>query len=443
MRNLGILIPALFLAILFTDFTTRAHEDGHHHDDGDHHNELGKETRESPADSLIELYLSKIKEDPGDYYNYTKLGASYIQKGREVGGMKPYLKAEEVLKKSIELYPDGYAAYIYLGQVSSYTHDFQKTIEYAKKAIELKPEKSTPYGVLGDAYIELGMYEEAAKAYEIASIISPGFYSWSRIAQMKDLRGDTEGAIEVMKDAIELALRDDLPEENRAWANVMLGSFYYKIGDMEKAEKSYQEALRSFKDHYLAIEHLAEVYAARGSYEQAARLYEKALRINPKPHFYLELGKLYEKLGSPQKSEKLYRKAKERYKDYAESGIRGHSRELVLFYTDRNINLDKALELAQRDSEGTEDIYAYDTLAWAYYKAGDLDMAIDAMNKALRMGTRDALFYYHAGMIHYKIGNREQAKKYFDLVLATNPRFDKDAVNEVRYALRELGKSSS
>lgn len=438
MRIFSILIPALFLVILSPDFTTQAHEDGHHHDDGDHYNEISKEAVESPADSLIKLYLSKIKENPDDYYNYTKLGASYIQKGREVGGIKLYLNAEEALKKSIELYPDGYAAYVYLGQVSSYRHDFRKTIEYAKKAIELKPEKGIPYGVLGDAYMDLGMYEEAAIAYETASIISSGFYSWSRIAQIKDLTGDTKGAIDVMKDAIGLALRDNLPGENIAWANVMLGSFYHKTGDLEKAEKSYREALQSFKDHYLALEHLAEAYAARGSYQKAARLYERALKINPKPHFYLELGKMYEKLGSPEKSEKLYSEAEERYKDYAESGIRGHSRELVLFYTDRNINLNKALELAKRDWEGTEDIYAYDTLAWAYYKVGNFDKASDAMNKALRLGTKDALLYYHAGMIHYKLGNREEAKRYFDLVLETNPHFDEDAVNEVRYTLRRL-----
>jgi tetratricopeptide (TPR) repeat protein len=443
MRDLGIIIPALILAILFPDFTTHAHEDGHHHDDGDHDIEISKETRESPADSLIELYLSKIKEDPDDYYNYTKLGESYIQKGREAGGIKHYLKAEEALRRSLELQPDGYAAYVYLGQVSSYRHEFRKTIEYAKKAIELKPEKSIPYGVLGDAYMELGMYEEAAKAYETASIISPGFYSWSRIAQLKDLTGDTEGAIEVMKDAIELASRDSLPGENIAWANVMLGSFYYKTGDLEKAEKSYSEALRSFEDHYLAFEHLAELQTARENYQEAARLYERALRINPKPHFYLELGKIYEKLGRPEKSEKLYREAEERYQEYAESGIRGHSRELVLFYTNRNINPDKALELAQRDSERTGDIYAYDTLAWAYFKAGYPDKAMGAMNEALRLGTKDALLYYHAGMIHYKLGNKVDAKRYFDLVLETNPNFDKDALREVRYTLRELDKSST
>ncbi|MCI0482753.1 MAG: tetratricopeptide repeat protein, partial [Candidatus Dadabacteria bacterium] len=234
-----------------------------------------------------------------------------------------------------------------------------------------------------------------------------------------------------------------LPEENIAWAKVMLGSFYFKAGDLEKAEKSYEQALQTFKDHYLAIEHLAEVNAAKGNYEKAAALYGRALELNPKPHFYLELGEVYEKLGRPAKSKELYRKAEKRYKDYAESGIKGHSRELVLFYAEKNINLDRALELAKGDSEDTEDIYAYDTLAWAYYKTGNPDKALDAINKSLRLGTKDTLLYYHAGAIYYKLGKKEEAKKYFDLVLATNPFFDKEAVNEVRYALNELGKSSS
>ncbi len=437
MNSVKLIITALLLSTLSLAVNSQAHEDGHHHE------QSSKEVRESPADSLIEFYKSRIKEDPDDYYNYTKLGASYIQKGREVGGIEPYLQAEKILKKSIELYPDGYAAYVYLGQVSSYTHDFRKTIEYARKAIELKPEKSISYGVLGDAYIELGMYNEAERAYLTASMIAPGFFSGTRTAQIRDLKGDTKGAIELMNNSIQAASGQDLPAENIAWAKVMLGSYYFKTGELEKAEKSYEEALRSFNNHYLAVEHLAELYAAKGNYEKAAALYERALELNPKPHFYLELGEVYEKLGRPEKSKELYGKAEARYKEYVESGIKGHSRELVLFYAEKNINLDLALELAKGDSEDTEDIYAYDTLAWAYYKTGNLDKAMDAVNKSLRLGTRDALLYYHAGVICHKLGKKEEARKYFDLVLATNPRFDEDAVNEVRYALNELAKSSS
>lgn len=437
MRTHMIYISALLLSLLFGTMSSRGHEDGHYHQDAK------IQLRESPADSLIELYKSKISEDPDDYYNYTKLGESYIQKGREVGGRKPYHQAEQALRKAVELYPDGYAAYIYLGQVSSYTHNFQQTIEYAKKAIKLKPEKSVPYGLLGDAYMELGRYEEAGRAYQIASMISPGFYSLSRISQLKDVTGDTSGAILAMKESIELAESGNLPIENRAWANVMLGSLYLKEGNIEEAEGYYEKALETFQDYYLALGQLAQLHIESGEYDEAAVLYERAIKLNPRPQYYLALGKVYEELGMTEKSEASYRKAEEGYKEYSKNGIKGHSRELVLYYTDNDIKLDRALKLAKKDSADTEDIYAFDTLAWAYYKTGNIDEARDAINKSLRMGTKDAVLYYHAGMIYYKLNKSEEAEKYFRLVLETNPFFDKDAVKNVRYTLGELDKADS
>ncbi len=432
-----IYIPVLLISLFIGNINSTGHEDGYSPED------VKMQSRTSPADGLIELYNQKIKDDPDDYLNYTRLGESYIQKGRETGGIKPYLQAEVALKKAVELYPDGYAAYIYLGQVSSYTHNFDKTIEYAKKEIELKPEKSVPYGLLGDAYMELGRYEEAEKAYQTASIISSGFYSLSRISQLRDLTGDTEGAIQTMKEALNQAASGNLPIENRAWANVMLGSLYLKKGMIEEAEGYYEKALGIFQDYYLALGQLAQLHVMTGEYEEAATLYERAIELNPRPQYYLALGEIYEVLGMSERSEKSYRKAETRYDEYSKNGIKGHSRELVLYYADNDIKLNSALELAIRDSEDTEDTYAYDTLAWAYYKTGSIDKAGDAINKALRMGTKDAVLYYHAGMIYYKLDNEGEAERYFNLVLSINPFFDKDAVENVRHSLGELERSSS
>lgn len=427
----------LLISLQFAGSYSTGHEDGHSLEN------LSAQSRVSPADGLIEIYRQKIKEDPEDYFNYTKLGESCIQKGRETGSIKPYLEAEEALKKAVELYPDGYAAYIYLGQVSSYTHNFHKTIEYAKKAIELKPEKSVPYGLLGDAYMELGRYEEAGRAYQIASIISPGFYSLSRISQLRDLTGDTEGAIQTMKEALKRAADGNLPIENRAWANVMIGSLYLKEGKTEEAEVYYEKAIGIFNDYYLALGQLAQLHAMTGEYEEAANLYERAIELNPRPQYYLALSGIYRELGMAEKSGMSFRKAETRYEEYSKSGIKGHSRELVLYYADNDLELKRALELAKKDSGDTDDIYAWDTLAWAYYKTGHLDKARDAVNKSLRMGTKDAVLYYHAGMIYYKLHNKEEAARYFNLVLSTNPLFDKDAVEDVRRALGELERASS
>lgn len=420
------------IVVLLIGSYSHAHEGGHSKKAGD------QKVRESPADSAIKLYREKTKQHPDDYYNYVKLGEAYVQKGREVGQIAPYNMAEEALNKALDLNPEAYAAYIYLGQISSYKHDFRKTIDQAKKAIELRPVKSTPYGVLGDAYLELGMYKDAEKAYEMMYELDPGFYSLTRIAQIKELNGDISGAIRAMKKAIELAQRQNLPEENVAWSKVMLGSMYLKNGKLDTAEKHFTGALQIYNDYYLALEHLAEVNAILGNYDKAIELYEKTLELNPKPQFYIALGNIYKNLGDKERADSLYGKAEKRYEEIIHDGIKGHSRELVLFYADNNKHLDQALELSLHDSQDTEDIYAYDTLAWVYYKLGEFDKAEDAVNKALRLDTKDALLYYHAGMIYHKQGNIKEAKRHLQLALATNPHFDKDKADEVKAMLAGL-----
>jgi len=432
MMRSSIYLLGLFLALIITTNYSIGHENGHSHET------LKKEVRNSPSDSSINFYKSNIKNAPEDYYNYIKLGEAYIQKGREIGHIAPYNNAEKALNKSVELNPDAYAAYIYLGQVSSYKHDFYKTLEYAKKAIELRPDKVISYGVQGDAYLELGMYEEALKAYSTMHYLEPGFYSYSRISQIKFLMGDTNGAIRAIEKSLEYGSNINLPNENIAWAKVILGSLYFNSGKLDEAEKSYKEALEIFDSYYLALEHLAEVKAIKGHYEEAIELYEETLNLNPKPQFYISLGDIYESQGKTEKAERLYRKAEKSYEVIIQDGIKGHSRELVLFYVDSNQHLDLALDLALQDSKDTEDIYAYDTLAWVYFKRSELEKAEDAINHSLKLGTKDAILYYHAGRIYYKQNKFEEAKKYLELALTINPYFDQNKADESRALIMDI-----
>jgi len=42
----------------------------------------------------------------------------------------------------------------------------------------------------------------------------------------------------------------------------------------------------------------------------------------------------------------------------------------------------------------------------------------------MRLGTRDALIHYHAGMIYQKLGARRIAEKHLRAALEINPTFD-------------------
>jgi tetratricopeptide (TPR) repeat protein len=164
------------------------------------------------------------------------------------------------------------------------------------------------------------------------------------------------------------------------------------------------------------------VRAAQRRYPEAIDLYQKALGVIPTPEYAAALGDLYAKLGRFGEARKQYELVEYIGRLSALNRVL-YNRELVYFYADRGIKLTEALELAQREIEARKDIYAHDALAWALYKNGKVEEAVGPMAEALRLGTRDARLFFHAGMISHARGDTEKAREYLRRARATNPHF--------------------
>jgi tetratricopeptide (TPR) repeat protein len=140
------------------------------------------------------------------------------------------------------------------------------------------------------------------------------------------------------------------------------------------------------------------------------------------PMFVAELGDMYTRAGNSAEAKKQYQLV-----EYI--GLLGHinqvlhNRDLALFYADHDIKLDEALTLAHKEFEVRHDIYTWDALAWALYKNGKYQEAGDAMQNALRPGARDALLFFHAGMIANRLGQTSRAKERLQTALSINPHF--------------------
>ncbi len=122
--------------------------------------------------------------------------------------------------------------------------------------------------------------------------------------------------------------------------------------------------------------------------------------------------------------------------------IETEARHLALFLADREIQLDLALESARKELKVREDVHAYDVLAWTLFKSGQKEAAWEAMQNALRIGTRDAKMHYHAGMIARGLGQTELAKEHLSRALEINPHFGFTEPEEVRKILSELKPKS-
>jgi Flp pilus assembly protein TadD len=91
---------------------------------------------------------------------------------------------------------------------------------------------------------------------------------------------------------------------------------------------------------------------------------------------------------------------------------------------------ERALELARKERETRGDIYTDDALAWALYRNGDFEPALKSIERARRLGTRDARLLFHHGAILIATGNARAGRKLVEQALAQNPNFEPEAAAE-------------
>jgi len=379
-------------------------------------------TQPTAADQAIGRNQRLLQRNSRDATVYYRLGDAYLQKARETGDITYIDLAEKTLQKCLEIAPQLGGAARHLAYAMYMRHGFAEAAMQAQRAVALDPNDSHAYGVLGDAHLEVGQYDAAANAYERMMQLQGDLYAYSRLAGLKSLRGDTDGAIADLERAIQLGQAQKRPPETIAWAIWQLGNEFLALGQLSAAEVRYLQALETLPDYYRALAGLAQVRAAQQRYDEASDLYRKAIAIVPLPDYAAALGDVYTKLGRLEEAHKAYELVE--YIGYLNSlNQLLYNRELAYFYADHDRQLPQALDLAQRELEVRRDIYAYDLLAWALYKNDQPQAALSAITTALQLGTKDARLLFHAGMIHHRLGHRDQARDYLRRALTINPAF--------------------
>jgi hypothetical protein len=80
-----------------------------------------------------------------------------------------------------------------------------------------------------------------------------------------------------------------------------------------------------------------------------------------------------------------------------------------------------------------------DAYSWALYRAGRIEAAARFSVEAMRLGSADPLFLYHAGMIARANGDLLRARTLLTRLLERNPRFSPLYAPRAARALRSLG----
>jgi tetratricopeptide (TPR) repeat protein len=392
------------------------------------------------TDNYITHYQRLLQRSPLNSRAYYGLGDALIRKARETGDPRYFNRAEEALKKSLEINPNNAGAMRHIAYVFYSRHEFVPAAVHASKAIEMDSTDGDSYGILGDALMETGEYEKAEAAYRKMMQLEESLYSYSRRAGLKSVRGDSGGAIADLERAVAAGKAAKQPAESIAWAEWQLGNDHFTLGKLAKAEAFYRQSLATYPNYFRALAGMAQVRAAQKRYDEAIDLYRKAIAILPMPEYIAALGDVYSKIGKSEDTRKQYELVEYIGKLNALNQAL-YNRELAYFYADHDIKLSVSLELARREFDYRKDIYAYDLLAWSLYKNGKAEEARDAIDEALKLGTQDAKLFYHAGMIYHRLGKNEKAKDFLSRATSTNPHFHVLHAETAALTLKQLDES--
>ena len=388
----------------------------------------------TPADVRIQAAQHAIEQHPNQSESFNLLASAYMQKARETNDFGFNSRAEAALGRSLELAPDDYDALKLHAKLMLTYHRFSDALNLARRLQTLRPDDHDVYGMLTDAQVELGDYPGAIAAAQKMVDLRPDSGAYARVSYLRSLHGDAEGAIQAMTVAVKASNPND--PEGIAWCRVHLGDELMNAGKPTEGEPEYDKALLIFPDYPLALAAKARARVRAGDLQKALELYERAQNRTPLPDTAVALGDLYAKLGRADEAKRQYDLVEFIERNSAASGT--YSRQLAMLWADHDANLQPALAIVQRERSLRQDVFTCDALAWILFKNKRLDEAQKSIDEALRLGTRDARIFYHAGMIYEAQGDTSKASKYLKLAFTISPTFDLLQADKARQTLAAI-----
>ena len=335
---------------------------------------------------------ARLATRPDDVSAAVSIAEALIRQTRVTGNAGLSLRAEDALRVALREDPGNYEALRMQGSLYLTQHRFQEALVSADRARALRPDDSVNYGVIGDAHLELGDYDQAFDAFDRMMQLRPGAASYARVAYARELQGNLAGALESMKLAADASEGGDI--EGMAWYHSQVGELYLRVGKPLEAMQEFSTASRAFPGHPFAVAGYARALEAAGKVDEARALLEDLVRKSPTPDVHARLGDLLSAAGRHDEAARRYALAEAAWRSDAPE-----PKNLARFLADRGTKLEEAVAMAEAAASARHDIFTQDALAWAYFKAGRLVEAKKTMPLALRTGTKDRDILRHARQI--------------------------------------------
>ena len=174
-------------------------------------------------------------------------------------------------KRAVDANPDFGSAHYNLGAVNlKNLGDPQKSMAYFKKSLKNHPFLDHGYNSIGAAYVRMGKFPEACRAYEKAIQLSPKNTLFHRnFALAKYWDTDLKGAIKAYRKQLNL-------QPNSLYIISKLGVLYEYQNDLKAAEEILRKGIRLDPGSDTLHSNLGHILREQGKFQEALAVQQKA-----------------------------------------------------------------------------------------------------------------------------------------------------------------------
>ena len=343
---------------------------------------------------------TKLAANPDDLKIRLQLATIFITEQRITGEHHYYYPAiEKILNGVLSIDPKNFEATVYKASLKMSQHQFVEAKKLAEDAKNINPNNAYVYGILVDANVELGNYEEAVAMSDKMQALKPSLESYSRASYLREIYGDYNGAIEAMKLAVQAGLPGSEPQ---CWSRNALGELYINTNQWQMAEAAFAENLAVRPSYAPSMAGLAKTEAQKKNFARALALLDSAVAIMPQSYFEEQKADVYAAMGDTKKAMDKYNEVQKLLITDANSGHHSVSLELAKSFEKTN-QWDSAKKYVMIEYNiRPKNIDVNNELAWISYNQNDFIRAKEYANTAVRTGSKNPELLKRAAAINSK-----------------------------------------
>lgn len=338
-------------------------------------------------DKAIEIFKKAIELNPNEYLNWQWLGRSYYERYDEENALNSLLKA-------VELNPNDDSNWYWLGISYGMNSQYDKEKESFLKATELNHNNADNWYKLGISYFNDKQYDKAIESFSKAVELNPNDdNNWDRLIWSYRFNGQYDKAIESSLKAIEIN-----PNSRYYWH--WLGISYYDNEQYKEAIDSLSKALEllnieeeedkeDFWDTDSSADYrycLGRSYYSSGQYDKAIEPFSKATELNPENDIYWY--------------------------------FLGHSYYRNEQYSEAIDSLSKAVEL------NPDDDYCWYWLGNSYLNLEDYNNAVYSFKRSIEINPNDFDTWNDYGVALQRLNRIDEAKSAYSKALEIEPNYE-------------------